>query len=106
MTTRAGADEVVYRPSGSDDENDAPTLDPTPTRSGIFGASPATPLPDRPSSATARARSPRIPSLPTRRRRRVASAPTPPRLRPASDPNRRSPTRTYLPRDTQARSSA
>ena len=106
MTTRAGADEVVYRPSGSDDENDATSLDPTPTRSGIFGASPATPLPDRPSSATARARRPRIPSLPTRRRRRAASAPTPPPRRPASDPNRRSLPRMYPPCDTQARSSA
>ena len=53
-----------------------------------------------------RARSHRIPSLPTRRRRRAASAPTPPLLRSASDPNRRSPPRTYLPCDTQARSSA
>lgn len=81
-TTRAGADEVVYRPSGSDDENDAPTLDPTPTRSGIFGASPATPLPDRPSSATARAQPPHsFPPDASSSPRGVRPDPAPPSIR-------------------------
>ena len=109
-TTRAGADEVVYRPSDSTTRMTGPLSTgrrPAPASLG----DPAMPLPDRPTrsstSACARSLNTRVSSLPTRRHapRRRPDHPNLPTFGTAPDTTR-TPPRTYLPLDTQARSSA